>query len=123
MSHLIHAAYGTALVLLLGVGTAVSHAAAADSAIHQSMSVRYSDLSLDRPGDVKTLYRRIEAAADQVCGPREMTGSHLAAPSYLQCHHAAVKQAVQAVANPALSAYYLALPGHASIQLPALAQR
>ncbi len=115
MSHLTHAAYGTALTLLLGLGSSVSHAA--------TMSVRYSDLALDRPADVKTLYQRIETAADRVCGPRERTGSHLVATSYLECYDTAVRQAVESVANPALSAYYQTLPGHAPIQSTALAKR
>jgi UrcA family protein len=123
MSRLIQAAYGTALVLFLGIGCAVSHADPASSPSQRSTAVHYNDLSLDRAVDVKTLYRRIETAADRVCGPREVTGSHLPAPSYLPCYDVAVRQAVESVANPALSAYYQSLPGHASIQAPALAQR
>jgi len=87
-----------------------------------SLTVRYSDLSLDRAGDVATLYRRIGAAAQQVCGPRELTGSHFELPAYHACFTAAVSDAVASVASPALSAYYrehVPASQHAS----ALAQR
>jgi UrcA family protein len=82
-------------------------AAATDSATAaRSIAVDYHDLSLDRPADVARLYQRIRAAADQVCGPREVTGSRLPARAYQPCVDAAVGHSVTAVASPALRAYY-----------------
>jgi UrcA family protein len=55
---------------------------------------------------VAALYRRIAYAADQVCGPREMTGFHYTSPGYQSCYAHAVAQAIARVDEPQLTAYY-----------------
>jgi UrcA family protein len=98
-----------ALSVLVNAVAAVSLAATpAPSSDQHSLTVHYSDLSLDRPADVATLYHRIRNAADNACGPREFTGSHVELTGYRTCFDAAVSQAVASVASPALSAYYRA---------------
>ena len=72
----------------------------------KSVAVRYSDLDLARPGGAAKLYRRIRTAADQVCGPRTLTGSIAESPSYRKCVDAAVEQAVAGVNQRALTAWY-----------------
>jgi UrcA family protein len=119
MSHLSHAVYGAALAMSLGL----SAGSGASEQHSSSMTVHYSDLSLQRPADVKVLYQRIQSAADRVCGQRELTGSHLPLAAWVVCHDKAVSQAVDAVASPALNAYYQSLPGHLPPQAPAVAQR
>jgi len=102
-----------ALAVLVNVVAAVALAGTPDATLSdRSLAVRYSDLSLDRPADVAQLYHRIGVAAERVCGPRELTGSHFEPPAYRSCFDAAVSNAVAAVASPALSAYYRRqLPG------------
>jgi len=71
-----------------------------------SVVVKYADLDLNRPADVRLLYRRIRLAADRSCGERVLTGSHLALTSWQQCVAAAVDAAVLQVDRPALTAYH-----------------
>ena len=107
MSRITHILTGAVLAVLINAVVAISAAATPDSASdRRTLVVRYSDLSLNRPADIKQLYHRIGVAADNVCGPREMTGSRLERPSYRSCFDAAVSNAIGAVASPALSAYY-----------------
>jgi len=72
-----------------------------------SVVVKYADLDLNRPVDVKVLYHRIRLAADRACGEREITGSHLSLPSWEVCVANAVDQAVVRLDRPALTAYHL----------------
>ncbi len=74
----------------------------------QQVTVRYADLDLAQPQDVKILYHRIRRAADLACGERELTGAHLPLPSWSSCVSAAVDAAVVRVDRPALSAYHRA---------------
>ena len=119
MSRLTHVLRHAALTLLVIAAPAISHADSSAAAQARSMAVRYNDLSLDRPADVRTLYRRITVAADRVCGPREVIGSRLTSPSYQHCYDTAVAQAVAAVASPALSAYYQSQPSYRGSHAPA----
>jgi UrcA family protein len=89
----------------------------------RSVGVRYTDLNLDRPADVATLYHRIATAAEEACGPRLLTGSHQPVPSYERCFNAAVSQAVARVDRPALSAYHQQQLGLAARLDPKTAQR
>ncbi|HUN25305.1 MAG TPA: UrcA family protein [Steroidobacteraceae bacterium] len=75
-------------------------------AVQHSTAVRYSDLNLALPSDVAELYRRISIAADQVCGPRALTGSYSASAGYTRCFDRAVEHAVAHVGQPALTAFY-----------------
>jgi UrcA family protein len=93
-------------LLICGAEAALFAADASAADLPHSLSVRYVDLNLDRPADVVTLYRRIANAAQDVCGPRELTGSHLPEPGYQLCFNDAVADAVARVDRPALSAYH-----------------
>jgi UrcA family protein len=106
MSRITQSLLAAALAVLVNAVMAVSLAATPDATVSRSLTVRYSDLSLERPADIAQLYHRIRVAADGVCGPREATGSHFELPQYRSCFDAAVSNAVAAVASPALSAYY-----------------
>jgi len=112
MSRITQSLLAATLAVLVNVVMAVSLAGTPEETLSRSLTVRYSDLSLDRPADVAQLYHRIGVAAERVCGPRELTGSHFESPQYRACFDAAVSNAVAAVASPALSAYYRTqLPG------------
>jgi len=71
-----------------------------------STAVHFSSSSFERPRDVAALYQRIAYAADQVCGPRTVTGSYSTSPGYLSCYAHAVAQAIARVNQPQLTAYY-----------------
>jgi UrcA family protein len=122
MSRITQSLIGAALALLVNAVAALSLAGTPATTEQHSLTVHYSDLSLAKPADVARLYQRIKTAADNACGPRELTGSHLELPSYRSCFDLAVSNAVAAVASPALTAYYQAQ--HASRSHAAtLAQR
>lgn len=71
-----------------------------------SMTVRFSDLDLNRAADVRVLYGRITVAAEQVCGPELVTGSRLPQPAWRRCVAEAVNSAVAQLDRPALNAYH-----------------
>jgi UrcA family protein len=108
MSRIAQSLICAALAIVVNVAATVSLAATPSAdASQSSLTVHYKDLSLDRPADVATLYHRISYAGDSVCGPRELTGSHVELTTHRACFDAAVSRAVASVASPALSAYYL----------------
>jgi UrcA family protein len=87
----------------LAFGTA--HAAPADDpatgvpAVH----VRYSDLHLDTPEGLQTLYRRITIAAREVCP--QMGGWQAASSAASRaCQARAIERAVRGLNNPRLAA-------------------
>jgi UrcA family protein len=69
-----------------------------------SVRVRYTDLNLQRHSDVARLYRRLNIAAQSVCGPRDFGGYR--APGYDSCIANTVRQAVAAVDSAALTEFY-----------------
>jgi UrcA family protein len=122
MSHLNRVIYAAALVLFMSAASTAGHAESLAPGQH-SLSINFADLSLDRPGDVKILYRRLAAAADKICGPRVLTGSNLVLPSYEHCYVTAIGNAVTSVANPALTTYYQSLPAYSRVASAELARR
>jgi UrcA family protein len=85
---------------------AASLSGAAAAPATQSVVVRYADLDLNRPQDVKVLYGRIQGAAGHACGEEYLTGSILPLPSWQQCVVRAVDEAVARLDRPTLSAYH-----------------
>ena len=83
-------------------------AALGSSSDQTQITVRYADLDLNRPENIKILYHRIRLAANLVCGEREVTGSRLPLPSWERCVRVAVDSAVTQVDRAALSAYHRA---------------
>ena len=68
--------------------------------------VRFTDLDLNTPAGVHTLYHRLERAAREVCLPAERSGSLFATPAYVNCTTHALLTAVRDVDRPLLTAYY-----------------
>jgi UrcA family protein len=66
-------------------------------------TVNYADLDVSQPAGAVVLYRRIRAAAKQVCSPLESRGIE-AAIQLNACIEGAVLDAVNAVNRPALTA-------------------
>jgi len=124
MSRITQSLICAALAILVNAAVTVSLAATPSAEAEQpSLTVHYNDLSLDRTADVAKLYHRISHAADNVCEPREFTGSHVESTAYRTCFEAAISRAVASVASPALSAYYLAELAAAHKHPTTLAQR
>jgi UrcA family protein len=96
-----------ALVLTAWEGVAVGTSLDGAGDPPHPVKVRYADLDLNQPHDVRVLYHRIRLAADRACGEREITGSHLSLPSWEVCVAGAVDQAVLRLDRPALTAYHL----------------
>ena len=81
--------------------------AAADSSDVPSVVVKFADLNLSNPEGVAVLYRRINAAARDVCKSYDIhSGSDRLAGSADPCVRKALQDAVNKVGHPALSAMY-----------------
>jgi UrcA family protein len=79
--------------------------AAADSSGTVSETVKFGDLNVSNPQGAATLYRRIAAAARNVCGSYD--GWNLGSrASVSACVHKAIADAVTKVARPELFAVY-----------------
>jgi UrcA family protein len=71
-----------------------------------SSIVHFKDLDLNRSHDVAKLYNRIAVAADRVCGPRSLTGSHYKIADYESCYADAIAQAVAHIDQTSVTSYY-----------------
>jgi UrcA family protein len=81
--------------------------AAADSTDIPSVVVKYADLNLSNPEGVAVLYRRINAAARDVCKSYDIhSGSERLPGSADPCYRKALQDAVNKVGHPGLSAMY-----------------
>ena len=89
-------AFGCAAVCIAGENGDVPHAV-----------VKFHDLNLSSPDGATALYRRIKAAASEVCGSFDTDKRDLTNLAALNtCVHNAVRDAVAKVNQPALSAIY-----------------
>ncbi len=94
-------------VLCLAYGTATlsslhsSVASAAQEGLPTRI-VKFGDLDLSKAAGVKTLYRRIQSAARQVCQLDTVSDVHMMAKEQ-QCMKRAIDDAVNNVNSPALS--------------------
>lgn len=89
--------------LLLAIAATAMPAGAADAPL--SITVKYDDLNIAHQAGVKALYSRIQVAARTVCEPLS-TLPHLQSPAWGRCYSDAVSNAIQSVAQPALSSLY-----------------
>jgi UrcA family protein len=94
--------YGVALALGLSVVAASSGALAQDAA-PRSVTVSVRDLDLQTPGGAARLMRRLEHAADTVCGDRFVIDLSQRR-QFRSCRQAAVGRAVRDANAPMLSA-------------------
>ena len=108
MSQITKYLLGAAAALVLTAGQGVALGTSLDGATDQShpVTVKYADLDLNRPGDVRILYHRVRLAANESCGIGDITGSHLKLQSWEQCVARAVDQTVTRLDRPALTAYH-----------------
>ena len=85
----------TALVALF-FGLAAASAVAGETDDAPSVTVSYADLDLSKPAGAETLYRRIQAAARSVCGPRH-SRSLARVQAFRTCYEDAIEDALQQV--------------------------
>jgi UrcA family protein len=90
---------GAAGALALALCTA--NVASADEPNPPTKTVNYADLDIEQPAGVKVLYRRIQAAAKQVC-PRQMDSVDMIAAQQA-CINKAIDDAVKSVNVVALT--------------------
>jgi UrcA family protein len=82
------------------------------------MTVRYSDLDLNRTEGVKILYHRLQHAAEAVCTPNQ--NRNLATKArFDQCIQSNMQAAVTQIDRPLLSAYFQAQSTPANPAAPA----
>ena len=89
-----------AAALVSAVGVQGVQAAPAEAA--PSLVVHYDARSLATDGGVRTLYRRLESAARQVC-PEESSRDLTSVAVAQQCREAAVARAIRDIDNPRLA--------------------
>lgn len=98
-----------AIVLLAGTLLNGAHASEAKARAAVAVSqarVTFSDLNLDTAEGASALYRRIDHAAQDVCGDERTPGSHMISPAWQRCVVQAIDRAVATVDRPALTAYH-----------------
>ena len=104
------------VALLLGpamlAATFVTHQACAQSVPNDArqVAVHYSDLNLDEPQGVQRLYRRIKAAAQEVCDVN--TSDFRLLQIHQRCTSNAISKAVNQVHSAQLRALYIADTQH-----------
>lgn len=99
-----------ALLLLAGVWQCDALAgpeAPTASGVEQT-TVHFADLNIDQPAGAAVLYRRIQFAAERVCGEPKLPGSFIVSPFWRRCVAQAIDRAVVGVDRPALTAYHRA---------------
>ena len=103
-----HRTIVTIAALLLFPGLFIAERATAVE-VPPSVTVRYQDLNLNTAEGVATLYKRIHNAAIQVCKPVEgpQLVNHVFWNTWNACFNRAITNAVGAINNDKLSAYYL----------------
>jgi len=100
-----------AAATLIAVATLASAAAYADNAL-PSQAVKFGDLNLNSAQGAATLYKRILAAARNVC-PGDESDRQLGPISVRQsCTDEAVARAVRQINNTTLTSYYSEKTGH-----------
>ena len=96
--------------LLGGAGPACADSAATAVAAPpakdlRSVEVRYGEFDLSKPAGTQALYRRIKAAARQVCGPLDVRSAPLMR-RWQDCYDTTLANAVASMDRPMLTALY-----------------
>jgi UrcA family protein len=101
--HLVLATFAAACLAATSAGAHAAEQSSGGEAMR--MTVTYGDLNLASSRGVEQLYRRIVAAAQQVCAPldgRSLDDKHL----FSICTQQSIARAVTAVDQPALAALH-----------------
>lgn len=84
----------------------VAYTASAAEPKVKSLAVSFADLDLSKPAGAQTLYKRIKAAARNVCGPADQYTFVVSSYSFRKCYDKAVADAVAQVDRPSLTALH-----------------
>lgn len=106
---------GAATLTLLGLGGVASLAQADERGETRTQLVRFADLNLGSEAGLQALYRRLENAADNVCGPESVLGSRAVSAEWRACVASAVRAAVLSIDRPNVTAYYAAYVRHRAL--------
>jgi UrcA family protein len=85
--------------------TVDAHQRGADVEVRRKV-VRFADLSLAREAGVKVLYRRLHAAAQEVCSPLSGSRDLTLQMQWRECRDTAVKDAIAEIDHPLLSEHH-----------------
>jgi UrcA family protein len=101
-----------ASVAITAVGIASGITTSSRAATSATIEVRYAGLDLSQPVGAQLLYRRLQQAAQGVCGKLDPidVGAYL---RWQHCYDAALQRAVLQVNAPQLLAVYRSDAGHA----------
>ena len=101
-----------ASVAITAVGIASGITTSSRAATSATIEVRYAGLDLSQPVGAQLLYRRLQQAAQSVCGKLDPidVGAYL---RWQDCYDAALQRAVLQVNAPQLLAVYRSDAGHA----------
>ena len=91
----------TVLGSILLVSGILTHGAAADTIQARQRVVRFADLDLNQQTDAETLYRRIKAAAREVCRSQGILAG-LPSARTRECTRETTEQALAVLDEPAL---------------------
>jgi UrcA family protein len=72
----------------------------------KTQTVNFADLDLSKPAGAQTLYKRIKAAARNVCGPVDHYTFAGPAKAFRQCYEKAIADAVAQIDRPSLTALH-----------------
>src|SRR5262245_35453935 len=93
-------------LLVIGGASAFTFAGASPAFGQESRTVRYGELDLNDDEGADTLIRRVEHAADIVCGDRHGPQALRESESVGQCETLATVDAIQAIGHPVVTSRY-----------------
>lgn len=93
------------LIAVSLLACAATAAAASPASELPSVEVRYADLDLSKPAGVQVLYRRIRAAAREVCGSLELR-SPRQTRRWQDCYDGSLEKAVALADQSTLTALH-----------------
>ena len=93
-------------LLVIGAASALTFASVAPALAQESRTVRYGELNLNDDDGADTLIRRVEQAADVVCGDRHGPQALRESARVGECETLATNDAIQAIGHPVVTSRY-----------------
>ena len=93
-------------LLMIGAAAALTLAGAGPAFAQDSRTVRYGELNLNDEEGADTLIRRVEQAADVVCGDYAGTKNLRETASVGRCEVTSTQNAIQAIGHPVVTSRY-----------------
>ena len=100
--------FGATAALLMSITVSISPMARADNAeVTPKMTVKYADLNLAGEAGAHILYKRLQAAADSVCG-NLLNRDPIVREAWRSCFETSLANAVRYVGHAQVTRQYLA---------------